>query len=134
MPFYIPIQSTTVPYGVFHTDRWQRDILPMPVIVSGATNTTATTYSVSQWVPADCNKVDLLITHTHVGTTSAGIIIGPIAAFYQTVLTTAVAGSYQLRLTIPVTPSLGFDAYLSAVASTTSYTISLAGYYTTCSL
>jgi hypothetical protein len=89
---------------------------------------------VSQWVPADCNKVDLLITHTHVGTTSAGIIIGPIAAFYQTVLTTAVAGSYQLRLTIPVTPSLGFDAYLSAVASTTSYTISLAGYYTTCSL
>jgi hypothetical protein len=135
LPFYIPIQSTAVPYSVFQTNPWHRHILPSITAVSAATNTTVTTYSLAAWVPADCCKVDLLVTHTHVGTTSCGIVIGPdnAATLYQTILTTATAGTTQMQITMPLI-ALGLDAYLSAAASTTSYTIAVTGYYTTCSV
>ncbi len=100
-------------------------------LVNGATNisTNVLTTNISATIPYNTTKIDVLITHTHVGTTSCSISIGNVSLGMITVLPSAVAGTSQVQLTIPIN-NLSFNSYLSVAASTTNYTIQLLGFYT----
>jgi hypothetical protein len=125
----------------FHISHWGNNnfqlsdrewvIAPMMVIVSGATNTTATTYNLTYAIPYNCKAVTVLLTHTHVGTTSASVRLGStLTGSVQSYLTTAIANVLQMPVTIPlIAGNLTIQANLSVAASTTSYTLQIAGYY-----
>lgn len=129
IPFYIPIQSNGTPYNVFQYQDIYFELLPNPVLCNNLSNTTASAISVANYVPYNCNKIRVLITHSHIGTISCGITIGPTSALYKTVLTTNVTSHLSLSTNIIITNNFTFDAFLSLLASTTSYFIYLEGFY-----
>lgn len=126
--FVIPIQANNVPYSVFNTGH-HCSIVPMPLIINTSTNTTPITYSLASYIPVGCKTIYILITHTHVGTLSTGIQIGPIAALYQTFAVAAVTGQSYMMATIPILSERTIDANLTVLASTTSFKINLVGFY-----
>lgn len=129
IPFYIPIQSNGTPYNVFQYQDNYFELFPNPVLCNNLSNTTASAISVANYVPYNCNKIRVLITHSHIGTISCGITIGPTSALYKTVLSTNVASHLSLSTNIIITNNFTFDAFLSLLASTTSYFIYLEGFY-----
>jgi hypothetical protein len=125
----------------FHISHWGNNnfqlsdrewvIAPMMVIVSGATNITAVTYNLTYALPYNCKAVIVLLTHTHVGTTSASVQLGStLTGSVQSYLTTAIANILQMPVTIPlIANNFSIQANLSVTASTTNYTLRIAGYY-----
>lgn len=89
---------------------------------SGLTSTSQSIISLSQFIPISTTMIRILLTHTHVGNTSAGIYINNIIY-----LTTARASDSSLIIDIPIT-NQNITTYLSATASTTSYSIQLVGF------
>ncbi len=101
-------------------------------VIANATNVspTFTNTVLSNYIPTNANKVILLITHMHAGTTSAGIIIGHNSlSMLNTIMTVASAGGDHLTYTLPLA-TMSFDTCLSAAASSTNYSISIIGFYT----
>jgi hypothetical protein len=89
---------------------------------SGLTSTSQSIISLSQFIPVSTTMIRILLTHNHVGTTSAGIYINNIIY-----LTTARASDLSLIIDIPIT-NQNITTYLSTAASTTSYSIQLIGF------
>jgi hypothetical protein len=125
----------------FHISHWGNNnfqlsdrewvLAPMMNIISGATNTTQTTYNLTYAIPYNCKAVVILLTHTHVGTISAAVRLGSnMTGSVQPYLTTAIANVLQMSVTIPLLANnLTIEANLTAVATTTNYTLQIAGYY-----
>lgn len=129
IPFFIPIQNNNIPYSVFASSKNFYNIIPFYTITANSTNTIINTFALNNIIPSNCKKIQLLITHTHVGTSSCGIIIGADSSLYTTYLTVATAGKTYGSYDIPILSNLSIDARLSAVASTTSYTLNITGFY-----
>jgi hypothetical protein len=129
IPYFIPVNSATIPYAAFYnTGNYICFGTPI-VILTGATNVTPTiqSTSLSGFISLHVTSIDLLITHTHVGNISCGITIGNNALnLLRTVLTLSLAGTQQLQLTLPLITN-SIDSYLTAAASTTSYSIAIIG-------
>jgi hypothetical protein len=125
----------------FHISHWGNNnfqlserewvMAPMMTIVTGATNTAQVPYDLTYAIPYNCKAVVILVTHTHVGTISASVRIGSnLTGSVQSYLTTAIANVLQLPVTIPlIAGNLVIVANLSVAASTTNYTLQIAGYY-----
>lgn len=129
IPLFIPIQNNNIPYSVFASSKNFYNIIPFYTITANSTNTIINTFALNNIIPSNCKKIQLLITHTHVGTSSCGIIIGADSSLYTTYLTVATAGNTYGSYDIPILSNLSIDARLSAVASTTSYTLNITGFY-----
>jgi hypothetical protein len=125
----------------FHISHWGNNnfqlsdrewvLAPTMNIITGATNTTQTTYNLTYAIPYNCKAVVILLTHTHVGTISAAVRLGSnMTGSVQSYLTTAIANVLQMPVTIPLLANnLTIEANLTAVATTTNYTLQIAGYY-----
>ena len=129
IPYFIPVNSTTIPYAAFYnTGNYICFGTPI-VILTGATNVSPSiqSTSLSRFISVNATSIDLLITHTHVGNSSCGIMIGNNSLnLLRTVLTISTAGTQQLQLTLPIMTN-SIDSYLTATASTTSYSIAIIG-------
>ena len=121
-PLFLPIQSSGIPNPVFLNFNLASFGVP-PRIVTNSTSTTLTTYQLSNYIPNNSTGVLILLTHVHVGAISCGITIGFPNAGYQTYLTTATAGTQSITISVPVSDANTFDAHLTAVSSTTSFSI-----------
>ncbi len=130
VPFYA-ITNNTSTWSATNYSNGYYQLLPPITMISNATNASPTilTTSLLNYVPVLTKKLELLITHTHVGTISAGIMIGHSSYGLTTLLTTATAGTSQIQFTVPLA-MFSLDACISTAASTTSYTIQLTGFYT----
>lgn len=127
LPFSIPIIGG-IPLMVSKIDNYL-SYNQQYTIVSGATNITSTSYVLSNVIPNHCKMISVLILHTHVGNTSCSVIIGN-TNNTQSYLTSAVAGTQSLIIQIPIYNfNQTIQAYLSATASTTSYSLYLCGLY-----
>lgn len=91
-------------------------------ILDSLTNTVTVATSLTSYIPPETILVRLLITHTHVGNISCGVVVNG-----NQYLTTLTASSTQLIVDIPIT-NIQINSYLSAVASTTNYSIQLIGF------
>jgi hypothetical protein len=129
VPFYAITNGSGSWTATNYSNGYYQLINPITMI-TGATNVSPTILNTPllNFVPVSTKKIELLITHTHVGTTSAGIMIGHNSYGLNTILTTAVAGTSQIQLTVPLA-MLSLDTCLSAASNTTSYTIQLTGFY-----
>ena len=129
LPYFIPVNGTTTPYATIHnSNNYICFGTPIP-IVTNAVNVTPTILPTPliNFVSSRATSIDLLITHTHVGNTSCGITIGNNSlSLLRTVLTMTGAGVQQLQITIPLA-STSIDSYLTAAASTTTYSIAIIG-------
>jgi hypothetical protein len=96
--------------------------------VSASTATTAATYYANNITPSEATMLKLLVTHNHVGTVSCGVSVGSSVGWFNPYLTTTTAGSTQLIVDIPIFNGT-FQHYLTASASTTSYSISIVGFF-----
>lgn len=126
IPFYIP---TYAGYTTKVDNKYV--VFPMLILLNTVNNTTDTTTSLAGLIPEKTKILKLLIEHNHIGTVLAGISIYPseYPTTTQTILSTNVASNISLSLNIPVGPSLSITTKLTAVASTTSYTVKLQGFY-----
>lgn len=117
--------------NVFKLNESEYAIAPMYSIVSTATNTTPASYDLSAILPYQCRAVNLLLTHMHVGGNVASICIGQSATnSVQSYLPSSTNTVSQMTITIPLLSSdATIQAYLSAGAATTAYTIQVTGYY-----
>ena len=128
VPFYIPVVTGNVPSIVFFSNGYNFNIFSPITVITGATNITTTTYQLANFLPPNCNMVNLLLTQAHVTTTAAGITIGASSLYYQTVLSTTVASTIQLTMNVLLLPALSIEAFLSANAAGSSYTIQIIGF------
>jgi hypothetical protein len=128
VPFYIPVVTGNVPSTVFFSSGSNFNIFPSITVVTGATNIVTTTYQLANFLPVNCNMVNLLLTQAHVTTTAAGITIGANSTYYQTVLSTTIASTIQLTINVLLLPALSIEAFLSANAAGSSYTIQIIGF------
>jgi hypothetical protein len=126
----IPVYHVMTAGGVYITtshDGWHL-FSPSISVTSNSTAVVATSVYMDAFTPVDATLVRLLITHTHVGTVSCGVVVGAGAGWFDTYLTTATAGTYQIVVDLPIFGQT-IQAYLSAAASTTSYNIQCMGFY-----
>ncbi len=130
VPFYA-ITNSAGSWSATNYSNGYYQLLPPITMISNATNVSPTilTTSLLNYIPIMAKKIELLITHTHVGTTNAGIMIGHNSYGLTTLLTTATAGTSQIQFTVPLA-MFSLDTCISTAASTTSYTIQLTGFYT----
>jgi Concanavalin A-like lectin/glucanases superfamily len=126
IPVYYISNSSNVVYSVVGGCSVY-DISPFIPIITNSTSTTAVVVSLSSIVPIDAKKIKVLITHVHVGTISAGIVVGTNANLYNTYLTTNVASNTSLIIEIPVL-NQSVSAYLSVLASTTNFSLNIIGF------
>lgn len=126
IPVYYISNSSNVVYSVVGGCRVY-DISPFIPVINASTSTTAVVVSLTSIVPIDAKKIKVLITHIHVGTISAGIVVGTNASLYNTYLTTNVASTTYLIIEIPVL-NQSVSAYLSVLASTTNFSLSIIGF------
>lgn len=126
IPVYYISNSSNVLYSVVGGCRVY-DISPFIPVINASTSTTAVVVSLTSIVPIDAKKIKVLITHVHVGTISAGIVVGTNASLYNTYLTTNVASTTYLIIEIPVL-NQSVSAYLSVLASTTNFSLSIIGF------
>jgi len=128
LPIYFSVQSTGIPYCTMNLSNNDKLIFPHIFIATNLTNTTPTQISLANSLPIDTQGVVLILTHTHVGTVPCGISIGVNSDTTTTFLNTAVAGVNSIHATIPVYSNLVINVNLTAAATTTSYSIEIAGY------
>ena len=127
LPFCIPVINN-VPLNVYKNGNYV-SYFPYYTIVTNATNITTTTYNLSNVIPNDCKMVNILVTHNHFGTTESSINIGS-SNNIQNILRINITLNHSLTIKIPIHDSNQLiQAYLSNVASTTSYTLALCGIY-----
>ncbi len=98
-------------------------------IVSGASNTSSTTYSLVDVIPSNTCYINLLLTHRRTSLLVGGnIIIGDSNNVLQTLAPLNATGIGQITVGVPIIAgNLTFKAYVSASGST--YDISLLDYY-----
>lgn len=93
-------------------------------IVTNSTNTTLTNVDLMRYIPQQATTIKILITHIHVGAVQCSIAIGNIFNQY---LPMSAAGTQQMIADVHV-QNRTIAAALSAVASTTSFSIRLMGF------
>jgi hypothetical protein len=121
------LMTSGVPYVITKHGEWHM-FQPFISGVSASTATTATTYYANNITPSEATMLKLLVTHNHVGTVSCGVSVGSGVGWFNPYLTTTTAGSTQLIVDIPIFNGT-FQHYLTASASTTSYSISVVGFF-----
>jgi hypothetical protein len=121
------LMTSGVPYVITKHGEWHM-FQPFIAGVSASTAVAATTYYANDITPPEATMIKLLVTHNHVGTVSCGVSIGSSAGWFNTYLTTATAGSTQLMIEVPIFNGT-FQHYLTSAASTTSYSISIVGFF-----
>lgn len=123
---FLPIQTTAIPYYTIKTGSLFT-IYPTYTIIASSTSTTSVVSSLINIVPKYAKFIKVLITHTHVGTTSCGITIGGDDSTNRTFLTNATAGITSIIADIPMNTNISITSKLTATASTTSYSLALIG-------
>lgn len=126
IPVYYISNSSNILYSITKNDN-SFDICPFISIINANTSTIPVVVSLTSIIPVDAKKIKILITHTHVGTISAGIVVGTSATFYNQYLTTNVASVIQLIIEVPVI-NQSITAYLSVLASTTNFSLNIIGF------
>lgn len=127
LPFCIPIINN-IPVNVYKSNNYI-SYYPYYNIVTNATNTTPTFYVLPNVIPNHCKLINIMVIHNHAGTTQCDVNIGP-SNMFQSILTLNTAIRQTITLQIPIyNYDQTIQAYLSAVASTTSYTLNLIGIY-----
>jgi hypothetical protein len=126
IPVYYISNSSNVLYSITKNDN-TFDICPFIPIINASTSTTPVVVSLSSIIPIDAKKIKVLITHVHVGTISAGIVVGTLSLLYNTYLQTNVASTMYLIIEIPVI-NQSITAYLSVLASTTNFSLNIIGF------
>jgi hypothetical protein len=111
-------------YPITRQENWNI-FHPYQMLVSSTTNITSTSSFPN--VPQGTTSIRILLTHVHVGTISAGIIIESTIGSNQ-YLTTATAGTNQLIVDISLV-DIAFQHRLSVTAGASSYYIHLIGFY-----
>lgn len=127
LPMFFISDSNSSLYSVLKTGNYY-DIHPNIAIVSNSTLTTPSPLNLSTILPVDTKRIRINIQHTHVGTISSGITIGTISNLYNTYLTMNAAGVQYLTIDIPLI-NLNLQAFLTVLASTTSFSVVLLGFF-----
>jgi hypothetical protein len=131
IPYYIPVNGSTVPYTVFYNNGNYLSIGTSIPLITGATNVTPTitNTSLAPYIPQYAKSIELLITHAHLTTTSCGITVGHNSlSLTRTVLTTNVASTLQMTIIVPLA-TFSIDTFLTATATGTTYSIAIVGVY-----
>jgi hypothetical protein len=102
-------------------------IFPTYTIIASSSSTTPVTSSLINIVPKNAKFIKVLITHTHVGTTSCGITIRGDASTSVIYLTNATAGITSMITEVPLDTNISITSNLTVAASTTSYSLILLG-------
>ncbi len=128
LPFYITISSVdSVPHSTLLCGRYF-DIHPNISLVSNLSNTAEAVTSLYNFLPIYTKRIRIMITHAHVGTIECSISVGTRSELKNNYLTTNVASITSLTIDIPII-NLQLISNLSVLASTTSYSIVLLGYF-----
>jgi hypothetical protein len=135
IPFAISTNGSAVPYYSFNSSSNSSgnyiNIASHIPLVTGAGNVSPTILNtpLDNYIPRLSTKIQLLITHTHVGNTSTSIVVGNSTnSILYTLLTTAIAGPSFIIIDIPLT-KYSLDSYLSLAATTTTYSLAITGYF-----
>lgn len=131
VPFFIPVNGSTVAYPMFYNSGNYVAVGSSIPLLTGSTNVTPTitNTSLANFIPNNATAVDLLLTHAHLTTTSAGLTVGHNSlALTRTVMTTDTASTLQMTMTVPLATT-SIDTFLTAAAGGTTYSVAIVGVY-----
>lgn len=111
---------TAIPYYTIKSGSFF-GIYPTYTIIASSTSIIPVISSLINIVPSHAKFIKVLITHTHVGTTSCGINIGADATTSVIYLTNATAGITSIIAEIPINTNISITSNLTAASSTTNY-------------